>query len=228
MEIIKDPNFDPPELGCVLDLTGLPGSSSRIYDRSPYGHECIITGAVWKRLPSGLWYLDHDGTDDVATVTNAASLHPLVDDWSIRIWARIPPNADREGILDAFSTAGFYLDIQANGKLRGALQSSGSDYVYGDSSLVADDNIWHNFGLSWDFSAKTVKILMDGVDLTTGGGTGGTMGSIVNDANLSIGSRGAADFLNFGWSLLVIHRRLLAPTEFLYHYNQEKHLFGVW
>ena len=56
--------FDPPELGSVLYLTGLPCGGSKIYDRSPYGNHGTITGATWKRLPSGLWYLDLDALDD--------------------------------------------------------------------------------------------------------------------------------------------------------------------
>jgi len=53
--------FSPPELGCVLYLSGLPNSGSKIHDRSPYGNHGAITGATWQRLPSGLWCLSFDG-----------------------------------------------------------------------------------------------------------------------------------------------------------------------
>lgn len=33
-----------------------------------------ITGAIWKRLPSGLWYLDYDATDDEIVVTKDSSI----------------------------------------------------------------------------------------------------------------------------------------------------------
>ena len=61
-----------PPIGCVLDLAGLPEVGNKIYDRSPYGNHGAITGATWKRLPSGLWVLDFDGTDDVITGSDAA------------------------------------------------------------------------------------------------------------------------------------------------------------
>jgi len=59
-----------PAIGCGLDLPGLPGGGNKIYDRSPYGNISAITGATWKRLPSGLWYLDFDGTDDYVDCGN--------------------------------------------------------------------------------------------------------------------------------------------------------------
>ena len=56
--------LNPPALGTVLFLSGLPGSGNRIYDRSPYGRLGVITGATWKRLPSGLWYLGNEADSE--------------------------------------------------------------------------------------------------------------------------------------------------------------------
>lgn len=57
--------FDPPELGCVLYMPGLPGGGSSIYDRSPYGNHGTIVGPTWRREPSGLCGLSFDGDDYV-------------------------------------------------------------------------------------------------------------------------------------------------------------------
>ena len=43
--------FNPPELGCVLYLPGLPGGGSRIHDRSPYANNGTVAGATWRHLP---------------------------------------------------------------------------------------------------------------------------------------------------------------------------------
>ena len=82
--------FNPPELGCVLFLPGLPWSSSKIHDRSPYGNHGTITGATWKRLPSGLWYLSFDGIDDYVSLGTSASLN-LVDDFTMMAWLNCAP-----------------------------------------------------------------------------------------------------------------------------------------
>ncbi len=77
-----------PPIGCVLDLPGLPGAGNKIYDRSPYGNHGTITGAVWKRLPSGLWVLNFDGSDDRVDCGDDPSLSPGLGDWSISVWIK--------------------------------------------------------------------------------------------------------------------------------------------
>ena len=77
--------FEPPQPGCVLYLPGLPGGGNKLYDRSPYANVGTITGATWKRLPSGLWYLDFDGTDDYLDVGQDSSLMPTTS-LTIELW----------------------------------------------------------------------------------------------------------------------------------------------
>jgi hypothetical protein len=76
--------FEPPELGCVLSL-GLPAGSSKIRDRSPYGHIGTITGATWVKLSSGLWCLSFDGVDDMVGCGNPGSLQ-LTGDLTAEAW----------------------------------------------------------------------------------------------------------------------------------------------
>ena len=52
---------------CVLDLASPlydPTNRSKIYDRSGKNNHCTIYGAIWTRLPGGLWALIFDGNDD--------------------------------------------------------------------------------------------------------------------------------------------------------------------
>ncbi len=76
-----------PPVGCVLHLSGLPGGGNKIYDRSPYGNIGTITGAVWKRLPSGLWYLDYDGSDDKVVIANESNFD-FTDTITIIMWVK--------------------------------------------------------------------------------------------------------------------------------------------
>ena len=57
--------FDPPDIGCVLRMSGRPQGGPVIFDDSPYGNHGTIVGATPVRLPSGLWVLNYDGDDYV-------------------------------------------------------------------------------------------------------------------------------------------------------------------
>jgi len=66
-----------PPANCVLYLSGYPPLGSTIFDRSGNANNGTITGATWKRLPSGLWSIRYDGNDyiniDVAVNDLAAT-----------------------------------------------------------------------------------------------------------------------------------------------------------
>lgn len=87
--------FDPPEIGCVLSLTGLPGGGSYIYDRSLYGNVGSIIGAtlVWQ---NGLWCLSLDGNDDYVTVPHQSSLN-ITTAVTIELWFKV----SRKDVLGA-------------------------------------------------------------------------------------------------------------------------------
>ena len=78
--------FDPPPFDCVLYLPGLPGGSSTIHDRSPWGNHGSITGAAWKRLSNGLWYLSFDGSDDYAAIADKDSLDFSSGSFTVKLW----------------------------------------------------------------------------------------------------------------------------------------------
>jgi len=72
---------------CVLDLAPplyTPSSRTIIYDRSLYGNHGTIVGATWKRLPSGLPYLDFNGINDYVscpTTTDASGNAFTIKTW---------------------------------------------------------------------------------------------------------------------------------------------------
>ena len=83
--------FAPPALGNVLSLTGLPGGSNKIHDRSPYGNVGTVFGATWVRLPGGLWVLSFDGNDDYADFGSHPSL--LSDVLTVEAWYKYEAQA---------------------------------------------------------------------------------------------------------------------------------------
>ena len=97
----EDLVFDSAELGCVLHLPGLPGGDSTIHDRSPYGNHGTITGATWKRLPSGLWCLSFDGSDDYVTVGLGASIN-ITGPFTTKAWVYADVMSDEKTIYSHY------------------------------------------------------------------------------------------------------------------------------
>ena len=65
---------------CVLDLASPlydPTNRSKIYDRSGKNNHGTIYGALWARLPSGLWVQSFDGVDDYDSIPDADSLDTI-------------------------------------------------------------------------------------------------------------------------------------------------------
>lgn len=65
------------------------------YDYAP--NNGTITGAVWKRDKSGLYYPDYDGVDDVTTVTDHASIQDIFNAPGGTVIVVINPRSDGEG-----------------------------------------------------------------------------------------------------------------------------------
>jgi hypothetical protein len=117
----EDLVFNSSELGCVLSLSELPGGGSKIYDRSPYGNIGSITGAAWKRLPSGLWVLSFDGQDDYVDCGDNNSLEFTTGPFTLLAW--IYPTLLAAGLPQIFCRTddginGYYLCSESGGELR--------------------------------------------------------------------------------------------------------------
>jgi hypothetical protein len=73
--------------GSVLYFPGHPETDSTITDFSGSGNHGTITGAVRKRLPSGLTYFYYDGNDDRINCGNNASFN-ITDDLTLMAWIK--------------------------------------------------------------------------------------------------------------------------------------------
>ena len=218
--------FNPPMLGGVLFLSGLPGSSGKIYDRSPYGNIGTITGATWKRLPSGLWCLSFDGSDDYVAVADDDSIRNLslitIEFW---LYPKSFGEGDygrilsKNGVLEVFMHAG----TSAVAGNRNCATTNARSYI---SSVTL--NQWQQIVMAYDDATKDITMYLNGTDDTSWPTTG--VDALSDDlGTLYIGSNSVGTNTFDGYiALLRIHNRALSAFEIRDHFEQEKHLFGVW
>ncbi len=224
----EDLVFSPPSPGCVLYLPGLPGAGSKIYDRSPYGNIGTITGATWKRLPSGLWCLSFDGSDDFVDFGRKSSLL-ITGDLSIELWLNL---AD----YDAY----YYLIGQNEaGGLRGVydlITESPNGRLYfgrGDGTSSGYIRTTGSIGTGWvhvvaTMIGTTARIYINGSEVPC---TSNTIDTTIADTgeNIRMGRRQDNYApLKGKIALLRLYTRGLSAFEGLNHFSKEKYLFGVW
>jgi len=220
--------FEPPKLGCTLYLPGLPGGNSRIYDRSPYGNYGTITGATWKRLPSGLWFLSFDGTDDYVGCGSNASLKALPI--SVELWFR-RLGAGSSG-TDSLISPNLYAGdkgwsieiIEATPAIQVHGRGGTSTLTLGPSTIV--DDTWYY--VAFAAAANEQRFYLNGTEEDSN-----TLAVpfAYNSFNLTIGAHPlspAYRFVNCDIALPRIYNYALSALEIQNHFNQEKHLFGVW
>ncbi len=231
----EDLNFSPPQLGCVLWLSGLPGGDSKIHDRSPYGNIGVITGASWIRIPSGLWCLSFDGSDDYLNCGSDNSLASYGKGkitWEFWIY----PKSDGEGgngrIADKSNGYNFRVESELSNavKLEGFVShaTTGADAITTNRIAI---NTWHHVVFVYnEGGAKKIKIYADGalMPLTTDVAGVGVLSDDTANA-LYIGNESGATKTFDGYIALPrILNRALSAFEIQNQFDCEKRLFGVW
>lgn len=219
--------FDPPEGDCVLSLSGLPGGSGKIYDRSPYGNIGTITGATWKRLPSGLWVLSFDGVDDYVTCGTAPSL--LITGDAART-GKAWINLDTLGGAGGRNVMSYGVGATSN-MVQFGIDSAGNLAIY----LYANDHVsastvslgdWHH--IVFTLVETTTKLYLDG-NLVSTKTDHTTINTLADSVTFKIGCRYDTNWKFDGLiALLSFHRGALSALEIQNHFQREKHLFGVW
>ena len=224
--------FRPPPLGTVLSLTGLPGGSDKIYDRSPYGHIGTITGATWVRLPSGLWCLNFDGSDD--QVSPGAGNFDTLTQATIEFWYRpnvlLGAGGVHRYLFCAYKDAQNFLGVyysHTGGMIRTiCLVGNVEQFRSGDLS-VGQSQTWHHcvvtMGIGnsdmWIDTVKTTQNLageacFDDIAATT--------------ANYFGAFEPASNTWSGDIALFRVYNKRLSALQVQSHFDQEKHLFGVW
>jgi hypothetical protein len=210
--------FQPPQLGCILFMPGLPGSGNKIYDRSPYGNIGLITSAVWKRLPAGLWYLEFDGLDDFIECASNAS-HDITCDITLKAWVYWTGTTDFPRIIKK-SNESYGLWKQNNAWRFQLQRGAESPYVQTPSGTVVSNKWTHLVGT---FDGDSLRIYLNGVQQ----GVAVSPGSFDSNPAGTVMIGGLPSWKG-GLALMEIHRRAWQALEVQHSFNSEKYWFGVW
>ena len=190
------------------------------------------TKPSWKRLPSGLWYLDFDGIDDVVTVGNGVSLR-LLGAQTIKGWANLTavgagPSAvySRSGGGWATFSSMLFADNAGGGVGRwGVHFPNGVDdwnQVVKNNSVVL--NKWTQVVGTFD-GISVAHLYLDGV-LANTNTVAITMTS--NASNYLVGHNGSATYFKGGIALVKAQSGVWPAIEVQNSFNREKQFFGVW
>ncbi|MFA5937261.1 MAG: LamG-like jellyroll fold domain-containing protein [Candidatus Paceibacterota bacterium] len=195
-----------------------------------------ITGALWKRLPSGLWYISYDG-DDFITVTDAPNLSfgdgSTDSAFSCHCWAYLP-SADAGALFSkaTAATTGEYYALLTGGTLYWRIvDQSAVAYIGRSVAMAAYLNKWICIDLIYGGGAlvANVKIYINGTQVDTTDSSSGTHVAMENTGvDLFFGKRGGGALANGTFSALKsINSGENSITKIANTYNQERHLFGV-
>ena len=192
----------------------LAEDSGNVLDSTVNASEGIVTGAIQGVegfLGGKAVYFD--GINDNINFGSGSHLSPLTQDWTISCCFKNDNYTTRKGILEfgSTSTHGYYVDILNTGYLRAVIQSGPTDYVYRDSSIQVPKYVPVDLVITWEYSSQTLLIYIDGVDVTTGGGSSGTVGS-VSSGDFVIGySSESTNYFDGGISEVLLSN-ILRPT----------------
>lgn len=229
----EDLIFNPPQLGCVLSLTGLPGGGSKIYDKSPYGNNDAITGATWIRLPSGLWCLSLDGNDDYVDCGNNNSLR-ITGSLTLAVWVKPADNSINKDVIGntdygTSEDVSYRLTLGNAGLIEFRVKGATAADIHTGTSYSAD--VWqHIVGI---YDTTTLKIFKNGVDLEApvSGTVPSSLQSLTHTVYVGAG-RNNSSVIDYHFNGLIalpsIHNTALSALEIQNLFNREKHLFGVW
>ncbi len=213
--------FAPPPLGTVLSLTGLPGGGNKVYDSSPYGNNGTITGATWKRLPSGLWCLYFDGNDDFV----ATGAVPSGTEQTIKLWLKFD-DLSNDQVVISNGTAGDWYNPSDGWVLfqdnldRLQFKGEGGISAFSPIHAVVTDTWLHIVIVS---SGGTNSQYENGVLINTNSNAIAARSNAVRVGDSAIQSHPMGGHV----ALPEIHNRAWSALEVANSYSRGKHLLGV-
>ena len=218
----------------VLCFPGIHGGGPTVFDYSPQQNHGTIYGAIWKRLPTGLWYLDYDGDD---YVTSARVGVPTVRaDLTVQVVFRCNASGATQTIAATMwgTDEEWLIRVGADNKLFAGIFHTAGDYHASVSGLGddLDDNVWRLAAFTWNYDAdpgsRELISYLNGVALGSDTSMTGTLAT-ETATKISLGATEAGATWNFTGSiaLVIIEAGVKSPVALLQDYNQLRHLFGV-
>lgn len=212
--------YPPAEANSILYYPGLPGYGTKLWDRSNGGNDGTIMGATWKRLPSGLWITESDGSDD-KIIANNVSIGSAPQYFSIVFWLKILAFNDR--ICFDTNCANYISFYISNSDYSGALISLVGAGYKDIRPNWGMKQVWKLYTMTFDNGI--VKQYKNGGLVKTDDYTGD---SVSATWNISLHARATAYYsqTQIGRSR-VLSGKVLTSGEIGNIYNCERHLFGV-
>jgi len=186
---------------------------------------------VWTRLPSGIWVLDLDGSEEqYVDCGNDHSLNLGTTDFTVECWARFPAVANVAQFICKS-------DVGSNNYWEFMKVAPGEIEFY--SVTVADgmiceimgasninDGIFHHIVCLADRGNRG-WIYLDGVDDSDGIHDTCNAPNMDNPSNLLVGTMTNNFYTTGELNLIRIHKYLLSPAEVNKHFEAERYFFGV-
>ena len=224
--------LSPADNNLVLDLASPlydPGATidgvSKVYDRSGKGNHGTITGATWKVLPSGLWYLYFGGDGDYVDIGDPASLD-ISGAFTVLAWARTA--SDDTQVI--FSKGGygnndgtiFYFSVKIpNFKGNGV---GGNDFVCTADGAIGS-NVW-SFIVGVYTPGSQILYVNAVPQADTEAATDNYL-DMAKDVYIGRHPDGVEAPMNGDIALFNLVNGVATPAQITSIFNQERHLFGV-
>ena len=213
-------------------------TNSNINDLSVYSNNGVLTnGPTWNSLNKGS--IVFDGTDDFILGPSSNSLNFGTENFTINVWFRTTTVA-RRTILSRFDfnglgtiERGYYIDVQSNGRLRAAFETSGLNYRLADSTTAVNTNRYF-FASFVRSNATTANMYVNGVLEGTNTFTLGTTANVdAVTAPFSIGRRAdyqtpaTQNFYIGNIAVVQMYNRALSQTEILQNFIAQRPRFNL-
>ena len=223
MDILERVRFEPPELGTVLALSDKIPTGATILDNSPFGNHGTITGATWVRLPSGLYALSYDGTDDYVNCGQKASLN-ITNTITFECWGNLTSVAgDTQYFLGR--TAGSFTNTMRflpTGEVRIYHYLPVTLEAYETTTATVANGVWTH--IRYVGNGASFAIYFNDIDANAVQNAGTHSVNWNLAGNLWVGGDEGGATRRIAGKIALVK---ICPAVMSSHYQQTKHLFGV-
>jgi len=223
----------PPN--CVLYTPGQENGIPTAQDYSGNNNNGIITGALWVRTASGLWYQNYDGSDDRTKHLQATPLEAGTGSWTVEVWVRMSTSAQAYQYPafkggDANANAGYcFYRVEAAASLFFSISDGVNPYKTSPNGGNIADGVWRHLVGVVDRTNARLKLYINGAEIGSPGTDISTFTSSITNAarDLDQGSKTGTLSLSGGLKLVRVYNVAVSASVIASHYGQERGFFRV-
>lgn len=205
----------------IYDTSGNGNNGTTHYGANTTGMDCSVSGKAGSAC-------SFDGVDDYVSVTNNSSIDAGAGGWSVGAWvkysllARTRVVSKRTGLSTPF--AGYELAIEDTGQILFTVDDNVSSYKQVLSTSAYNDNNWHYVLGVADRSTSTIKVYVDGKDVSSSVVSIAGYGSFSTSSDLLIGriTITPSQYFNGQIDQVRIYNYARTPSQIAWEYNKGK------